>query len=120
MGHSQEGGIMRPPPITYPFIRSLTELDLNQSRIGVRSLAHLLISAKKLSEEETMFIHLVMLVGIREAIELETTPLWKLQQSLQALRVALSEYGKSCNAQNAKRKRPSGSPASSRRRSSGA
>ena len=68
------------------------------------------------SADEMLFVMWVKQLGLPEATKKAAKFRLQHQRPLQALREVLSESGRSCNAQNAKRKRPSGSPASSRKR----
>ena len=69
--------------------------------------------------EEISFIHLTFLIGLLEAENLAAKLHWRCQRPLQALHAMMSVPAQNCNVQSAKHTPLSGSPVSSRKRSSG-
>ena len=67
---------------------------------------------------DIMFISFVQDFGLKEAIQRATKLRWQYQRPLQALLAMWSESAQNYSVRNAKRKRLSGSPAASRKRSS--
>lgn len=85
-----------------------SRLSEANKRAGLDSLFQLLKSDTTLSSDELMFIHLVMISGLEEAIARLTKPLLRCQRPLQALLSALSESDKSCSMQSVAQLLPSG------------
>ncbi len=92
----EEAGLMNPWERILVNLRS----SENAKRTGLFSLIQLLSSDTTLSREEITFIHLAMIVGTEEAIELGATLLLRCQRPLQALLAALSEPDESCGGQS--------------------
>jgi hypothetical protein len=69
------------------------------------------------SPDELIFLRAAVNLGFDLAVYLAAKHHWKCQRPLQALRAELNEYDRSYNARSAKRKLPSNSPTSSRKRS---
>jgi hypothetical protein len=95
-----------------PFVRTVTfktVLDFFQ-----------LPSLRNASFEEAMFLHILYSSLANQAEMLAAILPWSVQRPLQALFSTMSVPAQNCNVQSAKRKRPSSSSASSRKRSSSA
>lgn len=95
-----------------PFVRTVTfktVLDF----FHIRNLSNA-------STEEAIFLHVLYSSLATQARMLAAILPWSLERPLRALFAAMNESGKSYTKRNAKRKRPSNSPASLRKRSSGA
>lgn len=69
------------------------------------------------SLEESIFLHTLYSSLLTQARLLAAILPWSVQRPLQALRAAMNARGRNYSARNAKRKRPSNSPAASRKRS---
>ena len=72
------------------------------------------------SFDELMFLACLSEFGPELSMRLPATLHWKCQRPLRALRAVMNELDRNCSGQSAKRKPLSGSPAVSRKRSSGA
>jgi len=72
------------------------------------------------SLEEAIYLHTLYSHLLTQARLLAAILPWSVQRPLRALRAAMNESGRNYSARSAKRKRPSNSPAASRKRSSGA
>lgn len=103
-------------PSTVPSI-PLTDIT---SRTKVDSSWNFLNTSMASPIEERMFVLAVKNFGPKTAVTLAAKFHWKCQRPLQELRAAMNARGKNYSARSAKRKRPSGVAASSRKRSSGA
>ncbi len=101
-----------------PEINSLLPIPANDTRTSASLVFHLFKSLKpSLSGDECMFL-LTSLHGIKQAVFLAATHRWKVRRPLRGLLAMMSESDRNYSAQSAKRQRLSGSPASSRKRSS--
>lgn len=87
---------------------------------GIDFVSAALNAGIAVSSEEILFFMWVRDLGLKAAIEKAAKFHLKFQRPSLESRANSNERGKNCSVQNAKRKRPSGSPASSRKRSSGA
>lgn len=101
-----------------PEINNLSPIPLNDMRTSAALVFHLVRSLNP-SSDERIFL-LTSLHGIRTAIFLAAIHRWTIRRPLLEFLAMMSESGKNYSALSAKRKRRSGSPASSRKRSSGA
>ena len=77
-------------------------------------------SLRNATSQETLFIGFAHFLGATQARYLAAKFHWQFQRPLRELLAVTNELDRNCNARNAKRKRPSNSPAASRKRSSGA
>jgi hypothetical protein len=103
-----------------PEINNLLPIPENDTLTSASLVFQLFKSLKpSLSGDECIFL-LTSLRGIRQAVFLAATHRWKVRQPLRGLLAMMSESGKNYSARSVKRKRLSGSPVASRKRSSGA
>ena len=86
---------------------------------GVLSFCHFL-NVVNPTTDEIFFLLCVRGLGLKVATFLAAKFQMKCQRPLQALRAMMNARGRNYSVRNAKRKLPSGSSASSRKRSSGA
>lgn len=91
----------------------------NSISIGDWFFTHSVAAPQNLSSDELMFVSHIYVWGLIEARRRAAKFHYKLQKPLPELLAALSELDKNYNARNAARMRPSNSPVSSRKRSSG-
>jgi len=112
------------PELSRTFVTAArnTSTSLPERLMTIKTLlsSRHLLNSSNASSDEIMFALSVELFGPRLAAFLASKFHWKCQRPLRALRAASSGRGKSCSARNAKRKRPSCLPVSSKKRSSGA
>lgn len=107
------------------FIRRVTEREVNRLPVNLSKLSKcnkaLALSQSlnifRASSDEMRFMEFYLSFGWKTATYLATKFHWKCQRPLQALRAMMNERGKNYSGKSAKRKRPSGSPASLKKRS---
>lgn len=105
-----------PVNVTLPVKETLTDVGV---LVDSNLVFHLLRSFKPgFSWDECMFLFLSQ-DGLRRAIYLAPIFQWQYQRPLQVLLAAMNELDKNYSEQSAKRKRPSGAAAASRKHLSG-
>jgi hypothetical protein len=102
---------------TLPSIAAVTSPDVTTNRTSDISSWSFFNIETASSNEERIFALSVLNFGPKIAIDLAARFRWKCQRPLQGLRAMMNERGKNYSGKSAKRKRPSGSPASLKKRS---
>jgi hypothetical protein len=100
-----------------PSTRIISEAFENEALILDFFSTHFLSCDMASSCDELIFLRIAANFGFPAATQLAAKYRWQCQRPLQALRAAIDAHGKNCSVQNAASKRPSNSPASSKRRS---
>lgn len=119
--------------LTYPLSRAtksisalISRTSLTDAEDGLGRIVHLKGAWKALqlsnfdsaSSDELTFLSCLVTLGPERAIVLAAKHGWRCLRPLLALLLATNARGRNYSGKNAKRKPPSGSPASSRKRSS--